>query len=48
MLLCKPLCQENIVEGPRERNVNNAAGMHMPDFRSSQAEFASAKAMRVN
>lgn len=48
MLLCKPLCQEDIVDRPRERNVSNAAGMHMADLGSSQAKFASAKAVRVN
>jgi hypothetical protein len=48
MLLRKAPLEENIVDRSRERNVNNAARVHMADFGSTQPEFPPAKAMRVS
>jgi histidinol phosphatase-like enzyme len=48
MILGQTLCQEFIMDRAREWYVHDSAGVHMADFRTSQAEFSTAKTMRVS
>ena len=48
MLLGQPFLKESIANGPWEWNVHDAIAMHMPDFRVSEAELTSCKAVRVD
>jgi hypothetical protein len=48
VLLGKTLCQERIANLSGKGNVNDPADMDVSNFRASEAEFSSAKAMRMN
>src|SRR5215472_5148320 len=48
MFLCKTLVQECVTNRSRERNIDNAAHVHMANFGFTESEFPGCKAMRMN
>jgi hypothetical protein len=47
VFLRKPLRQQCIVNGARERNVHDTSGVHVPNLRLAQAKFPSTETVRV-
>jgi hypothetical protein len=48
MLFCKTFVQKRIAKRSRERNVDDATQVHMPDFSFMESIFSGSKAVRVN
>src|SRR6516165_4402298 len=48
MFFCETLVQKCVTNWSRERNIDNAAHVHMADFRFTESEFPGCKAMRMN
>src|SRR5690348_7250356 len=40
--------QQRVVDRAGKRNIDDVAGVHVPDFRAAEAELAAAEAMRMN